>query len=206
MRFTIFILFLSLSQAFAVDSYSQQTKLSLDLKNAKVEDVLDKIEKNSEFFFMYNRNMIDVDRKVDIHVEKKGVNEVLDKIFANTGITYSIEDRQILLINNRIANTGNEFITQQQKTVSGKVTDSSGSPLPGVSVVVKGTTTGVITDMDGKYTLIKVSDNATLKFSFVGMKNLEVKVDGKNMLNVTLEEEAIGLEEVKKERFNRISC
>ena len=78
MRFTIFILFLSLSQAFAVDSYSQQTKLSLDLKNAKVEEVLDKIEKSSEFFFMYNKGMVDVERKIDIQVEEKGINQILE--------------------------------------------------------------------------------------------------------------------------------
>ena len=74
MRFTIFILFLSLSQTFAVNSYSQQTKLSLDLRNVRVEDVIDKIEKSSEFFFMYNKSMIDVDRKVNIQVEEKSVN------------------------------------------------------------------------------------------------------------------------------------
>jgi len=123
MRFTIFILFLSLSQAFAVDSYSQQTKLSLDLKNAKVEDVLDQIEKKSEFFFMYNKGMVDVERKIDIQVEGKGINQILDKVFENTGISYSIKDRQILLINNSMVNSGAENITQQQKPISGKVTD-----------------------------------------------------------------------------------
>ena len=196
MRFTIFILFLSLSQTFAMNSYSQQAKLSLDMRNARVEDVIDRIEKNSEFFFMYNKNMIDVDRKVDIQVEEKSVNEVLDKIFANTGITYSIKDRQILLINNRMVDTGNESFTQQQKSVSGKVTDFTGATLPGVSVVVKGTTIGTITDADGKYSLPKVSANATLQFSFVGMKTQEITVVGKNTIDVEMVEETVGLEEV----------
>ena len=196
MRFTIFILLLSLSQTFAISSYSQQTKLSLDMRNARVEDIIDKIEKNSQFFFMYNKSMIDVDRKVDIQVEEKSVNEVLDKIFANTGITYSIKDRQILLINNRMVNAGNESIIQQQKSVSGKVTDSTGASIPGVSVVVKGTTVGVITDMDGKYTFSKASDEATLVFSFVGMKTQEITVGIKTTINVTLAEETIGIDEV----------
>jgi len=196
MRFTIFILFLSLSQAFAVDSYSQQTKLSLDLKNAKVEDVLDKIEKSSEFYFMYNKGMVDVERKIDIQVEGKGINQILDKIFENTGISYSIKDRQILLINSRMDATGNEIITQQQKSISGKVTDSSGSPLPGVSVVVKGTTTGTITDGNGNYSISNVPENATLQFSFVGMKTQEFVVGNKTTINITLVEDAIGLEEV----------
>jgi TonB-linked SusC/RagA family outer membrane protein len=196
MRFTIFILFISLSQTFALNSYSQQAKLSLDMRNVRVEDVIDKIEKNSEFFFMYNKSMIDVDRKVDIHVEGKSVNEVLDKIFANTGITYSIKDRQILLINNRLVNTGNESIDQQQKTVYGRVTDSSGASLPGVSVSVKGTTNGMITDTDGKYTLTKVPENATLQFSFVGMRTQEIAVGNKAEINVSLADETFGLEEV----------
>ena len=196
MRFTIFILFLSLSQTFAMNSYSQQAKLSLDMRNARLEDVIDKIEKNSEFFFMYNKRMIDVDRKVDIQVEEKSVNEVLDKIFANTDISYSIKNRQILLINKDMTGTGNESIYQRQKSVTGKVTDLSGEPLPGVSVVLKGSTTGVITDTDGKFSLSKVSDDAVIVFSFVGMKTKEITVDGKNNINVTLEDQTIGLEEV----------
>jgi len=196
MRFTIFILFLSLSQTFAVNSYSQQAKLSLDMRNARVEEVIDQIEKNSEFFFMYNKNMIDVDRKVDIQAEEKSINEVLDKIFANTGISYSIKDRQILLINSRLQREVKDSNTQQQKSVSGKVTDSTGGPLPGVSVVIKGTTNGTITDLDGKYTLPKVSENSVLVFSFVGMKTQEVAVAGKTTIDITLIDESIGIEEV----------
>jgi hypothetical protein len=85
---------------------------------------------------------------------------------------------------------------QQQKSVSGKVTDSSGSPLPGVSVVVKGTTNGTITDANGNYSLPNVPANSTLQFSFVGMKGQEIVVGGKSTINVTLEEETIGIEEV----------
>ena len=196
MRFPIFILFLSLSQAFAVDSYSQLTKLSLDFKNAKIEDVLDKIEKSSEFYFMYNKGMVDVERKIDIQVEEKGINQILDKVFENTGISYSITNRQILLINNSMVNNGAELNSQQLKSVSGKVTDSTGASLPGVSVVVKGTTIGVITDNNGYYSLSKVPENATLQFSFVGMKTQEIVVGSKTTINVTLTDETIGIEEV----------
>lgn len=196
MRFTIFILFLSLSQTFAINSYSQQTKLSLDMRDVRVEEVIDRIEKNSEFFFMYNKNMINVDRKIDIKVEEKGVNEVLDKIFENTDISYSIKDRQILLINSRMAGKGAETVSQQQKKVTGKVTDSNGVPLPGASVVVKGTTNGVITDNNGIYSLTSIPENATLQFSFVGMKTQEFAVGGKTTINVNLLDETIGIEEV----------
>jgi len=196
MRFTIFILFLSLSQTFAINSYSQQTKLSLDMRDVRVEEVIDRIEKNSEFFFMYNKNMVNVDRKIDIKVDEKGVNEVLDKIFENTDISYSIKDRQILLINSRMAGIDAETVSQQQKSISGKVIDQTGASLPGVSVVVKGTTTGVITDTNGNYTLSKVPENATLQFSFVGMKSQVVVVGNNTTINVTLTEETVGLDEV----------
>jgi len=196
MRFAIFIFFLSLSQTFAMNSYSQQTKISLDMRNVRVEDVIDKIEKNSEFLFMYNRNLIDVDRKVDIQVEEKSIIQILDKIFENTGITYSINGRQILLINNSLHPELENLNAQQQKSVSGKVTDSSGGPLPGVSVIVKGTTSGTISDADGKYTLINVPEKAILQFSFVGMKTQEVAVGNKTSINITLEDETIGLDEV----------
>lgn len=195
-RYTIFILLLSLSQAFAVNSYSQQTKLTLEMKNASLEDVFDRIEKNSEFFFLYNKNIIDVKRKVDINVEGISINQVLDKLLDKTDISYQIKDRQILLINNYMQGEIIESSTQQQKSVSGKVIDSSGASLPGVSVVVKGTTTGVITDTNGNYTLSKIPENAILKFSFVGMKTEEVVIGNKTIINFTLEEADNTLDEI----------
>ncbi|MGD9557830.1 MAG: SusC/RagA family TonB-linked outer membrane protein [Mangrovibacterium sp.] len=85
---------------------------------------------------------------------------------------------------------------QQQITISGNVTDSSGTPLPGVSIVIKGTTYGVITDNNGNYIIRKVSSDAVLIFSFVGMKMQEIPVDGKSSLDVVMAEDAIGIEEV----------
>lgn len=93
-------------------------------------------------------------------------------------------------------NLKNGAAVQQQKSVSGKVTDSANSPLPGVSVVVKGSTVGTVTDGNGNYSLPNVPENATLQFSFVGMKGQELAVGGKSVINVRLEEETIGLEEV----------
>lgn len=87
-------------------------------------------------------------------------------------------------------------VNQQQKTISGKVIDSSGSGLPGVSVVVKGTTNGTITDVNGNYTLGNVPENGVLQFTFVGMKSVEFPLDGKTTLDVTMEEETIGIDEV----------
>ena len=84
----------------------------------------------------------------------------------------------------------------QQKTVTGKIIDQTGASLPGVTVLIKGTTVGVITDNDGNYSLTKVPQNGTLIISFVGMKSQEIAVGGKNVINVTLLSDVIGIEEV----------
>ena len=105
---------------------------------------------------------------------------------------YTFYGNQVILTKSDSEPTQN----QRQKTVSGKVTDSSGASLPGVSVVIKGTSTGNITDFDGKYTLPNVPANATLVFSFVGMKTQEIAVGNQTAINITLQEESIGIDEV----------
>lgn len=89
-----------------------------------------------------------------------------------------------------------EWLRQDRRTVSGKATDAQGQPLPGVTIVVKGTTTGTITDADGNYNLTNVPPDATLVFSFVGMKTREIEVVGKSIINITMQEETVGIEEV----------
>jgi TonB-linked SusC/RagA family outer membrane protein len=192
MKLTLLLLFVTVLTGIAADSYSQSTKLTLKLENVRIEDLLNKIEDQSQFRFFYNEE-INLDKKVSIDVSTETIANILEKVFADKKIQYEIIGRQIIL-----SNGVNSNITsgQQQKTVSGKVTDSSGGSLPGVSVVVKGTTTGVITDIDGKYTLAKVPENATLQFSFVGMKTQEVAVGGKISINITLVEETVGIDEV----------
>ena len=189
MKLTILIFLLSLAQLMASQSYAQSARLTLNLKDATVEEVLMKIEKQSNFFFIYNRDVVDVDRKVDASYINQKVTDILTGIFQGTGVEYEIQDRHIIL-------KSSAFENSQQKTISGKVTDSSGAPLPGVSVVIKGTTNGTITDSNGGYSLPNVPDNGILKFSFVGMKTVEMEIKGKASLNVVLEEETVGIDEV----------
>ena len=118
--------------------------------------------------------------------------EILNDIFKGTDISFKIDGRLIALSKNDEISQ----VVQQQKSISGKVTDNTNSPLPGVSVVIKGTTTGTITDSDGNYSLSNVPQNAILQFSFVGMKTQEIFVVGKTNIDVALAEEAIGLDEV----------
>lgn len=190
MRNTLLILLVSAFQALANSSYSQTAKLNLDMKNATVREVLSRIEEESNFYFLYNEELIDVNRKVTVSIKNESIENVLSHLFDDSEVKATINERHIVLtpVNN---NT-----TQQQKTVNGKVADPDGAPLPGVTVVVRGSIQGTITDADGKYNMGRVSENAVLVFSFVGMKTQEILVGDQSSINVKMEEEAIGISEV----------
>ena len=197
MKLTLCIILFSFLGAMASESYSQTTKLSLDLKNAKVKDALGAIENQSEFFFLYSEKLIDVNREVNIEVRGSTIEKILDKIFEGTNVNYTVKGRQIVLATPEANNiVGTPSVSQQQKKVTGKVTDTSGASLPGVAVVVKGTTTGVITDNSGIYSLSNISENAILQFSFVGMISQEIKVERQLTINVKFEDETTGVDEV----------
>lgn len=191
MRIIVFLLLAGFLQTQANDAYAQRTKLSLKYQNMVLEQVLDAIENQSEFFFLYNEKLIDAQRKVSIQADNANIENILDQLFADTNVEYSIIDRKIVLAPDDIAT-----VAAQQRTVSGVVNDRTGSPLPGVTVVIKGTTTGTITNTSGRYTFANVPDNATLIFSFVGMRAQEVAVGNQTTINLTLQEESIGIEEV----------
>jgi len=192
MKLTAFLLLISVFGVLANKSYSQT--LSLNMEKVTLKEVLSKIENMSSYNFMYSEKFIDVTREVSINVENKKIEDVLNSLFAGTDVSFERKDRIIILSRSHEFNTSS--VTQQPLTISGKVTDSSGGSLPGVTVVVKGTTNGSITDANGKYSLSNIPENATLQFSFVGMKTQEVVVVGKSSINVILAEETVGIEEV----------
>ncbi len=191
MRLTLFAILVSVVQIFATNANAQQTRLSLNLKNTSIRNVLGQIENQTDFYFIYNAKAVDVQKAVSIEVENESIPEILDKIFEGTNVTYRIDKRQIAISTNLA-----ESISQQEITVSGRVTDSSGESLPGVTVLIKGTTQGTITDFDGDYSIFDVPGTGTLVFSFVGMRSQEITVGGQSTIDVQLEEDAIGIEEV----------
>jgi TonB-linked SusC/RagA family outer membrane protein len=197
-RVTVFLVLIGMAQVFALESYSQATKLSLKFNDTELEKVLQEIEDQSEFFFLYNRDLIDVEQKVDIEVEEKKITEILDVLLDKKEIQYFLFDRQIVLSNQygETGISGNGTEVQQQRTVSGVVSDSNNQPLPGATVVVKGTTQGTVSNADGEYVIKNIPDDAVLQFSFVGMLTQEVVVDDQTRINVRMEEETIGIEEV----------
>jgi TonB-linked SusC/RagA family outer membrane protein len=180
----------------SANSYSQTTKLSLTGKNLPLEKVFEMIEDQSEFSFLYNLKQVDLRKQVDIDFQNEQVEKILDQILKGTNITYTLNNRLIIIHSEGEHYSQVVLVGNQQESVSGKVADSSGAPLPGVTVVIKGTTNGTVTNADGEYSLSNIPANATLQFSFVGMKTTEVLVGSQAIVNVVLEEETIGIEEV----------
>lgn len=193
MKLTFLLMLISLTTVFANDSYSQNARLTMSVSGISLEDFLAKIEEQSEFRFFYTGN-IDVERKVSGNFKNERITEILDKVGKAAGIKYEVMGRQIVL--SPTAENANFDSGQQQKSVSGKVTDKAGLPLPGVTVVVKGTTNGTTTNMGGEYSLGNIPENTTLQFSFVGMKTQDVVVGSQTSINLVMEEETIGVEEV----------
>ncbi len=194
MKLTIFFLLISVVSVFASKTYSQTKVLTLNMKHSTVKEVLRNIEDQSEFYFMYSEKLVDVNREVSVNIENQKIDEVLDDLFANTNVMHTIKDRFILLTTYDVS--GNNLTVQQQKAVSGTVTDESGQPLPGVTVLIKGTTQGTVTSVDGNYSISNVPVDGTMIFSFIGMLTQEIAVDNQTSINVTMAVDAIGLDEV----------
>lgn len=180
-----------LSTASANTLYSQSARISLNMKNASVEQVLQEIEENSEFYFMYNSKLINVDHRVNIKAKDKSIETILDEICKTANIEYSVNDKQIIL---RPKGMLAEAPQQKVKTIKGTVNDPMG-PVAGANVSVAGTTIGTITDMDGRFTL-EVPENATLQISFIGYLTQNIKVDGKSEFTINLVEDSQALDEV----------
>lgn len=193
MKLTVFLMLISFFGVFASETYSQTTKLSLKVEKISLEDFLIKIEDQSEFRFFYT-GKINVEKKVSGEFKNKKITEILDDIKEEAGIQYEVMGRQIILspMNTEIAIKS----IQQQKSISGTVTDEASEPLPGVTILRKGSTQGTVTNVDGSYSISNIPEDATLIFSFVGMTTQEITVGNQTIIDVTMAIDAIGIEEV----------
>lgn len=187
MKFTFMFLVMSIWGATAT-SYSQTARLTLQVKNGTVSDVIEEIEKQSEYTFVYNIKEVDLNKTVSVSVKDKLITDVLEKLFNDNSLGYKISDNHIALF---IKNS------QQQHNfiVSGMVTDENGEPVIGANVVEKGTTNGVVTDVNGEYTL-NVRKGAVLLISYVGYISKEVTIVNQRTINIELREDNQNLDEV----------
>jgi len=183
-KWSLFFFCLGIIQTYAVDSYSQQARFSMKYGQVKLVNVLNEIENQSDYYFLYNEDDVDVNQTVNVQVDNQQIEQVLSQVLKSTGIHYLIRDRQIVLTSS--TKSGQALLQQQLDNVHGKVTNVNGESLPGVTVVIKGTTNGTVTDIDGNYSLSNIAGNATLVFSFVGMETQEIPVVGQSVINVKL--------------------
>ncbi|WP_170154531.1 TonB-dependent receptor [Mangrovibacterium diazotrophicum] len=193
MKLSVLLLFLSVFTAVASETYSQTAKLSVLAQNESIDLVLRKIEDQSQYRFFYS-GTVNTNQKVTVNSQNEDIETILTQILSGTDISYKISGRQVALFNEHEG--GSDRTVQQSLTVSGTVKSDSGEPLPGVTVVIKGTSNGTITDANGYYSLTEVPSESTLIFQFVGMKLQEVELNGRTSVDIVLEEETIGLEEV----------
>jgi TonB-dependent starch-binding outer membrane protein SusC len=192
-KIIIVLFFVGLLQVSAA-SYAQMTKLNLKLNNVSIVEFFEKIEAQSEFRFFYDNSQLDLKQRISIDVKDRKINDLLNDVFRMTNLSYELLDRHILVSGKSSAST---VILQDVTSVNGKVTSASdGQAIPGVSVVIKGTTVGTITDMNGRYNLTISDGGKILVFSFIGMATQEVKIDNQSVINVTLKENVIGVDEV----------
>ncbi|MBC8004232.1 MAG: TonB-dependent receptor [Verrucomicrobia bacterium] len=190
-----FILLLVSSLSVIGNSYSQTTKFTFQFSNATVKDVFQEIERTSEYIFVYSDDIIDVNREVSVKVSNVTIEKILDQVFKSTNNGYEIKERQIVITKVSDLQISGSMI-QQEYTVKGVVKTADGNSLPGATVYEKGTSNGTITDFDGKFSLNLSKGKAVIVFSFVGLTTLEMDYTGQSTINIVLQEEAIGIEEV----------
>lgn len=197
MRVAIILFIAGILQAQALDAWSQNPRLTLNFTGAEIEKVFDRIEEESDFFFLYNESLLNTDRKIDITADNQSIDVVLENLFAGTDIMYTVIDKKIILAPENKSEIDKTVNTVQQLIVTGKVTDSqNGLGMPGVNIIVKGTTMGTMTDSDGNFSITVPSATSVLTFSFIGYLNQEINLNGRNSINVALVSDVEILSEV----------
>lgn len=190
-KLTLFLLLAGLLQVSA-NSYSQSTKINLGLKDATLVEIFDQIEEQSEFRFFYDNDQLETNETFTVNFNNEKIEKILNTLFEGKNVSYEVLDRHILITTSDDASNDGE----QQDGVNGNVTDDNGEPLPGVTVIIKGTTHGTVTDINGNFQLTDVTPNNVLQFSFVGMMSQEIAVGNKKTFTIEMKADAIGIEEV----------
>ena len=182
-------LFLGLSLGWGAMSLNAQT-VSKTFKNEPLKTVLKEVENQTGFSVIYKTDEVNVNKRVTVSFNNTSLNDVMSKIL-DSGLTWSIEDKMIVISKKSQSRTDGK-----KKKVSGIILDNNGEPIIGASILVKGTTLGTITDLDGKYSLDNVPENATLEISYIGYKTQTLKATDKDLANITLHEDTEVLDEV----------
>lgn len=198
-----FSMLLFFGNANATTICEQNEVMSINLKNKELHKVFEAITESVGYNFFYESSEIDINKKVNLQSNKACITEVLTLLSANSDLNYEISSNQIV-VTKKISNAAFSISKEkpikvkatQQELFKGKITDEEGIPLPGASVQVKGTSTGVVADFDGNYE-IRIPENSTeLIVSYIGFKTQVVNIEGKTSLNISLIQDAAELDEI----------
>lgn len=189
MKLILSFLLLCVSTVFSENVSSQIARVNIVANKLSVKEIIKQIEDQTDYLFVYSNEKVDLSHRVSLNASDISVINVLNRIFENSDIGYAMEGNNILLMKK-------EAIRQQKgKVLKGAVKDQSGEPVIGANVVVKGTTNGTVTDVDGNFTL-EVSNTDVLLVSFIGYMTREIPVKDRNILNINLIEDTKSLDEV----------
>lgn len=195
MRITLLLLFLGMFTVSAT-VYSQDTRVSITVRDKTVNDVFAEIKAQTNYSFWFDVKDVDINRKVSIQAENETVKAVLSTILKGQGLNFRLKDNHIIISKNEIQNSSAETgVLQDNKKVSGTIKDERGEPIVGANVIVKGSTIGNTSDIEGKF-ILEVPENATLQISYIGYLSQEIKVGKKNVFDITLIEDSENLDEV----------
>lgn len=194
MKFIFLFFVIGINFSFALSSYSQATLLSINAKDKIIKDIFNEIEKSSEFIFIYQEDVLELNKKVSINVSDENITNILDKLFESTNIQYIISDRQIALSHK--ASPELPSAVQQGIRVTGTVSDVRGETLPGVVVAVRGTSIGTTTNINGEFSIAVPSDTSVVQFSFIGYQTENIVIGNRRILSVTLREAVTELDDV----------
>ena len=195
MRNAFLALFLFVGTTYATESYSQNMRVTVVSSGISTAQVLSEIEEQTDYLFVYDVNEVNLDRRVNVDAENRPVSEVLDEVFEGTNVDYAMEGKNIMLMKRSKKTSPASAQQTSGNTIKGVVTDANGEPIIGANIMVEGTTTGTITDFDGRFTL-DVPENATLQISYIGFVSQNVKVGNKKDFTIKLVEDAKALDEV----------
>jgi len=200
MKITILLLFAGIGLLSANTTFGQE-KISLNAKNKPLHGVLNDIEERSHYTFFYNDNAVDLDRKVNISVQDYSIDNILSLILDKKTTNYTILDKQIILYSDKKELESIMRTQQRSPIIKGKVVESDGTPIVGVVVNRKGTTTGTITDINGNFSLPNIPVGTMLEFSLIGFVKTEKKYEGQEELIIIMLEDVQALGEVEVVAF-----
>ena len=187
MKFRFIFMLVSLLQVTA-SVYSQTATITINNQDATISDIFDAIEKQTEYTIFFKNDQLDVSRPAGINPQTITVKDALTQVLRESNNDYTLVDKTIVIT---------PKVVRQGIAITGTITDDSGEMLPGVNVVVKGMAVGVITDIWGRYSITVPNQNTTLQFSFIGYNREEITVNDRKVIDVTMVENSLALEEVK---------